>query len=51
MVAIAGKIAYRHLGVRNTRLDQPLDVICLHRHCGFPFFCRSCHARSIFALP
>src|SRR6266478_585725 len=38
VVAIARKIAYRHLGVWNTRLDQPLDVICLHRHCGFPFY-------------
>jgi hypothetical protein len=37
VVAVARKVADRHLGVRNMRLDQPLDVICLHRHCGFPF--------------
>src|SRR4029077_13568719 len=32
MVAVAGKIANRDLGVRDARLDQPLDLVRIHRH-------------------
>src|SRR5206468_2015532 len=32
MVAVAGKIADRHFGVGDRRLDQPLDLFGGHRH-------------------
>src|SRR5262249_34381202 len=32
VVAVAGKIADRHLGVRDARLDQALDLAGVHRH-------------------
>src|ERR1700733_5953409 len=35
MVAVAGEIADRHLGVRKPRPDQPLDVVRCHGHGGF----------------
>src|SRR5271163_1581888 len=36
VVAIAGEIADRDLGVRDLGLDQPLDIIRRHRHWGLP---------------
>ena len=36
MVAVAGKIADRHLGVGNVDLDQPLDLGGVHRHRSLP---------------
>jgi hypothetical protein len=35
VVAIAGKIANRDLGVRNRGLDHGFDVAGVHRHPGF----------------
>src|SRR3954471_9585331 len=32
MIAVAGEIADRHLGARDRRLDQPLDLDCRHGH-------------------
>src|SRR2546423_4842395 len=32
MVAVAGEVADRHLGLRNGRLDQPLDLAPGHGH-------------------
>src|SRR5437879_5429955 len=32
MVAVAREVADRHLGVRNARLDQALDLAGVHRH-------------------
>src|SRR6185437_10177570 len=32
MVAVAREIADRHLGVRNRRLNQPLDLLSGHGH-------------------
>src|ERR1700730_12190724 len=32
MVAIPGQIANRDLGVRDARLDQPLDLVRIHGH-------------------
>src|ERR1041385_3262988 len=32
MVAVSGKIANDHFGVRNGCLDQPFDLGCSHRH-------------------
>src|SRR5207253_4549053 len=32
MVAIAGEVADRHFGIRDDRLDQPLDLACRHGH-------------------
>src|SRR5438309_3039265 len=35
MVTVAGEIADGHFGVRDRRLDQPLDLACCHRHQRF----------------
>src|SRR5947209_3036576 len=34
MVAVAGEVANRHLGVRDPGLDQPLDLARPHGHCA-----------------
>src|SRR5262249_6612784 len=48
VVAVAGKIADRHLGIWDTRFDQPLDVVGLHRHCDLPCsFAVPEHAESL----
>src|SRR5665647_278831 len=36
VVAVTGKIADRHFGVRNARFDQPLDFAGIHRHLQTP---------------
>src|SRR5690348_385342 len=36
VVAVAGEIADRHLGVRDARLDQLLDLAGVHRHARSP---------------
>src|SRR5262245_7593989 len=37
MVAVAGEVADRHLGVRDARLDQALNLAGVHRHAGLQF--------------
>src|SRR6516164_10850296 len=32
VVTVTGEIADRHLGVRDARLDQALDLVRIHRH-------------------
>jgi hypothetical protein len=32
MVAVAGEVADRHLGIRDAGLDQALDLRGVHRH-------------------
>src|SRR5206468_9312529 len=32
VVAVAGEVADCHLGIRNTQLDQTLDLARIHRH-------------------
>jgi hypothetical protein len=32
MIPVAGKILDRHLGVRDARADQSLDIACSHGH-------------------
>src|SRR5581483_2530113 len=32
VIAITGEVADRHIRIRDAALDQPLDLVCIHRH-------------------